>query len=135
MTIRDVLVEIFEKQCNMYLQLEQYDIETLLDSITCINNDNFNEQFLVMAEWDVADIIPNAGDVDVDVNGYIVFYYIIHDDYFYIKKMKNKDNVTDFLLKVSDNRFYKDITVLLDGKIKKYVINHEDNNKWITWVD
>ena len=84
MTIRYILTEVFEKQCNLYLQLEQYDAEMLLDSITSVNN----EKFLVEAEWDVADIVPDAGNIELDVRGYTIFYFIIHDDYFYIRKMK-----------------------------------------------
>ena len=131
MTIRNILTEVFEKQCNLYLQLEQYDTEMLLDSITSVNN----EKFLVEAEWDVADIIPDAGNIEIDVTGYTIFYFIIHDDYFYIKKMKNENDVKDFLIRTVDNSFFKDITVFFDGKIKKYVINHVDDKDIVTWMD
>lgn len=131
MTIRNILTEVFEKQCNLYLQLEQYNTEMLLNSITSINN----EQFLVEAEWDVADIIPDAGNIEIDVSGYAIFYFIIHDDYFYIKKMKNENDVKDFLIRTVDNNFFTDITVFFDGKIKKYVINHVDNKDIVTWMD
>ena len=119
MTIRNILTEVFEKQCNLYLQLEQYNVEMLLDSITGVNND----KFLVEAEWDVADIIPDAGNIEIDVRGYTIFYYIVHDDYFYIKKVKNENDVKDFLIRTLDNIFFTDITVFFDGKIKKYIIN------------
>ena len=121
MTIRNILTEVFEKQCNLYLQLEQYNVEMLLDSITGVNND----KFLVEAEWDVADIIPDAGNIEIDVRGYTIFYYIVHDDYFYIKKVKNENDVKDFLIRTLDNIFFTDITVFFDGKIKKYIINPE----------
>lgn len=131
MTIRNILTEVVEKQCNSYLQLEKYDTEMLLDSITSVNN----EKFLVEAEWDVADIIPDAGNIEIDVRGYTIFYFIIHDDYFYIKKMKNENDVKDFLIRTVDNSFFKDITVFFDGKIKKYVINHVDDKDIVTWMD
>lgn len=131
MTIRNILTEVFEKQCNLYLQLEQYNTEMLLNSITSVNN----EKFLVEAEWDVADIIPDAGNIEIDVRGYTIFYFIIHDDYFYIKKMKNEDHVKDFLIRTVDNNFFTDITVFFDGKIKKYVINHVDNKDIVAWMD
>ncbi|MCI8408098.1 MAG: hypothetical protein HFJ09_02350 [Lachnospiraceae bacterium] len=131
MTIRNILTEVFEKQCNLYLQLEQYNTEMLLDSITSINN----EKFLVEAEWDVADIIPDAGNIEIDVRGYTIFYFIIHDDYFYIKKMKNENDVKDFLIRTVDNNFFTDITIFFDGKIKKYVINHVDDKDIVTWMD
>ncbi|MDE7422750.1 MAG: hypothetical protein K2N51_03525 [Lachnospiraceae bacterium] len=131
MTIRNILTEVFEKQYNLYLQLEKYNTEMLLDSITSVNN----EKFLVEAEWDVADIIPDAGNIEIDVRGYTIFYFIIHDDYFYIKKMKNENDVKDFLIRIVDNSFFKDITVFFDGKIKKYVINHVDDKDIVTWMD
>ena len=131
MTIRNILTEVFEKQCNLYLQLEQYNAEMLLDSITSVNN----KKFLVEAEWDVADIIPDARNIEIDVRGYTIFYYIIHDDYFYIKKMKNESDVKDFLIRTVDNNFFTDITVFFDGKIKKYVINHVDDKEVVTWMD
>lgn len=131
MTIRNLLTDVFEKQCNLYLQLEQYNAEMLLDSITSVNN----EKFLVEAEWDVADIIPDAGNIEINVSGYIFFYYIIHDDYFYIKKMKNENDVKDFLIRTVDNNFFTDITVFFDGKIKKYIINHVDDKEVVTWMD
>lgn len=131
MTIRNILTEVFEKQSNLYLQLERYDIEMLLDSITSVNN----EKFLVEAEWDVADIIPDAGNIEIDVKGYTIFYFIIHDDYFYIRKMKNENDVKDFLIKIVGNSFFKDITVFFDGKIKKYLINHVDDMDIVTWMD
>ncbi len=131
MTIRNLLTDVFEKQCNLYLQLEQYNAEMLLDSITSVNN----EKFLVEAEWDVADIIPDAGNIEINVSGYIIFYYIIHDDYFYIKKMKNENDVKDFLIRTVDNNFFTDITVFFDGKIKKYIINHVDDKEVVTWMD
>lgn len=132
MIIKSILTEIFQKHSDLHIAtFQHYNVERLLDKITCINN----EQFLVMAEWDIADVIPNAGDVDVDVKGYIVFYYIIHDDYFYLERMKNEDAVKEFLLEVSGNYFFKDITVFLDGKIKKYIINHVDDRAFVTWMD
>lgn len=131
MTIRNILTEVFEKQCNLYLQLEQYNVEMLLDSITSVNNENF----LVEAEWDVADIIPDAGNIEIDVRGYTIFYYIIHDDYFYIKKVKNENDVKAFLIRTLDNNFFTDITVFLNGKIKKYIINHVDDKEFVTWMD
>lgn len=131
MTIRNILTEVFEKQCNLYLQLEQYNVEMLLDSITGVNND----KFLVEAEWDVADIIPDAGNIEIDVRGYTIFYYIVHDDYFYIKKVKNENDVKDFLIRTLDNIFFTDITVFFDGKIKKYIINHVDDKAFVTWMD
>lgn len=131
MTIRNILTEVFEKQCNLYLQLEQYNVEMLLDSITGVNND----KFLVEAEWDVADIIPDAGNIEIDVRGYTIFYYIVHDDYFYIKKVKNENDVKDFLIRTLDNIFFTDITVFFDGKIKKYIINHVDDKAFVTWID
>lgn len=131
MTIRNILTEVFDKQCNLYLQLEQYNVEMLLDSITGINND----KFLVKAEWDVADIIPDAGNIEIDVKGYTIFYYIVHDDYFYIKKVKNENDVKDFLIRTLDNIFFTDITVFWDGKIKKYIINHVDDKAFVTWMD
>ena len=131
MTIRNILTEVFEKQCNLYLQLEQYNVEMLLDSITGVNND----KFLVEAEWDVADIIPDAGNIEIDVRGYTIFYYIVHDDYFYIKKVKNENDVKDVLIRTLDNIFFTDITVFFDGKIKKYIINHVDDKAFVTWID
>lgn len=131
MKIKNILAEVFEKQCDLYLQSEQYNVDMLLDSITSINS----EKFLVEAEWDVADIIPNAGNVEIDVRGYVVFYFIIHDDYFYIKKMESESAVKDFLTRALDNYFFKDITVFFDGKIKRYVINHENYKKCVTWLD
>lgn len=131
MTIRNILTEVFEKQCNLYLQLEQYNTEMLLDSITSVNN----EKFLVEAEWDVADIIPDAGNIEIDVSSYTIFYFIIHDDYFYIKKMKNENDVKDFLIRTVDNNFFTDITVFFNGKIKKYLINHVDDKDIVTRMD
>ncbi len=131
MTIRNILTEVFEKQCNLYLQLEQYNVEMLLDNITSVNN----EKFLVEAEGDVADIVPDAGNIEIDVRGYTIFYYIIHDDYFYIKKMKNENDVKDFLIRTVDNNFFTDITVFFDGKIEKYVINHLNDKDVVTWIN
>ena len=69
------------------------------------------------------------------MKGYIVYYFINHDAYFYLERMKDKDSVTEFLLDIWDNDFYQDIIVLLDGNVKKYIINKKGDKKTVTWVD
>lgn len=137
MTIRRILTEIVNEVKNdMYHQkvrYDDYDVETLIKDITSVNN----ERFLVESEWDIdgVETVENAGDIDIDVKGYIVYYFINHDAYFYLERMKDKDSVTEFLLDIWDNDFYQDIIVLLDGNVKKYIINKKGDKKTVTWVD
>lgn len=137
MTIRSILTEVvYEIQNNVNhhtVRYDDYDVEMLLESITSVNN----ERFLIESEWDIEgiEIIKNAGDIDIDVKGYIVYYYINHDAYFYLERMENEYAVKEFLLEVSDNYFFQDIIIFLDGKIKKYIINQGDDKKRVTWVD
>ena len=114
MKIRTLLEEIFQNESNLFIRDEEsFTVDDLVGNITAVMSKNY----LVEAEWDVADSIPDAGDFDIDVNGYLLFYFICHDHYFYIEKLESKNEFEIFMNDVYDNYFFTDIVLLKDGKV------------------
>lgn len=127
MKIKDFLKEICVINYDSDNDIYQYGFEFFLPNITNVNG----ERFLIEAEWDVADTILNAGEVEINLEGYLVYYYIYHDSYFYLERMKEKKDVENFIIKFKDNMFFADITVFFDGELQRY--DYKDGK--IYWLD
>ncbi len=119
MTVKNILTEVLRDGNDLYIQTEEIlNVNLLLSLITKISND----KFLVEAEWDRADILPNAGEMKINEKGYLLFWYIIHDGYFYIEKIDGENKIIEFIKEMYNNNFIADIVVLLDGKKKEYEV-------------
>lgn len=133
MTIRDFLKEVLRNGDDMFIQTEvKLDEGSLIKKITDIT-DIPEKGYYIEAEWDTADVIPNAGEFEIKEKGYFLFYYIMHDDYFYIEKMKDEEEVIDFIKRMYGNMFIPDIVVLLDGKKIEYEAKKIEHEVVVTW--
>lgn len=112
---------LFLEQDDMILKTEGYTVEDLLNKITSVNSD----EFLIKAEWDVFDIIPNAEEEEINTDGYLVFSFEPHDDYFYVERKMNLKEVEEFILKFNETWLIEDIIVIYNGKILKYKVEKE----------
>ena len=116
MKISKVLEEIFQHEKDLMIRDEAgYTVDILLDMITKVES----SRFLVEAESDVADPISNAAEIDIDMNGYVIFYFVLHDEYYYLEKMKTLKDVEKFVNELYGNYFFEDIVLLKDGKVDK----------------
>ncbi len=130
MKIKQILQEVLKNGNDLYIKTEEnMDVNSLLGMITKISN----ESFLVEAEWDRAEIIPNAGEIDINEKGFLVFWYVVHDDYFYIEKMDNENTVIEFIKRMCDNMFVPDIIALFDGKKKEYRVLKNGDEIEVVW--
>lgn len=124
MTIRNILMEVLRDGTE-----EDMDIDMLLSMITKVSN----ERYLVEAEWDRTDILQNAGEIEINERGYLIFWFVIHDDYFYIEKMDGENKTIEFIKNMYDNSFISDIVVLFNGKKKKYQVRKMGENIDVIW--
>lgn len=122
MTIRNILMEVLRDGT-------KEDIDMLLSMITKVSN----ERYLVKAEWDRSDILQNAGEIEINEKGYLIFWFVIHDDYFYIEKMDGENKTIEFIKNMYDNSFISDIVVLFNGKKKKYQVKKMGENVTVIW--
>ena len=133
MTVRNFLTEVLRDGSDLYIQTgENLDVDLLLSLITKVSNDR-NDRFLVETEWDRTDILPNAGEMEINEKGYLLFWYVIHDGYFYIEKMDEEYEIIEFIKDMYGNSFIPDIVVLLDGKKKKYEVKKIRDDVVVTW--
>lgn len=118
------IVSILYEQKELHVRDEQgYSIDELISKITGINTD----KYWFISESDISETIKNAGDIEVDVSGYSVFHYTVHDDYYYLEKLKNEEQALDFINRLHDNYFCEDIIILYNGNILKYQISDTGN--------
>lgn len=130
MTVRNILTEVLRDGSDLYIQTEEIlNIDLLLSLITKISND----RFLVEAEWDRSDIIQNAGEVEIDEKGYLLFWYVIHDGYFYIEKMNGENKTIEHIKEIYGNNFISDVVVLFNGKKKKYEVKKDGDDVVVIW--
>lgn len=130
MTVRNILTEVLREGSDLYIQTEEHlDVDLLLSLITKISND----RFLVEAEWDRTDILPNAEEVEINEKGYLLFWYVIHDGYFYIEKMDGENKIIEFIKEMYGNSFVPDIVVLFDGKKKEYEVKKIADDVVVIW--
>lgn len=130
MTVRNILTEVLRGGSDLYIQTEELmNVNLLLGLITKISND----RFLVEAEWDRTDVLPNAGEIEINEKGYLLFWYVVHDGYFYIEKMDGENDILEFIKATYDNIFIPDIVVLFDGKKKEYEVKKNGDEVIVTW--
>lgn len=133
MTVRNILTEVLRDGSDLYIQTEEnLDVDLLLSLITKVSNDR-NDRFLVETEWDRTDRLPNAGEMEINEKGYLLFWYVIHDGYFYIEKMDEEYEIIEFIKEMYGNSFIPDIVVLFDGKKKKYEVRKIGYDVIVTW--
>lgn len=130
MTVRNILTEVLRDGSDLYIQTEEnLDVDLLLSLITKISDD----RILVEAEWDRTDILPNAGKMEINEKGYLLFWYVIHDGYFYIERMDGENKIIEFIKEMYGNNFIPDIVVLFDGKKKKYEVKKNGDDVIVSW--
>ena len=133
MTVRNILTEVLRDGSDLYIQTEEkLDVDLLLSLITKVSNDR-NDRFIVETEWDRTDILPNAEEMEINEKGYLLFWHVIHDGYFYVEKMDGEYEIIEFIKEMYGNSFIPNIVVILDGKKKKYEVKKIGDDVVITW--
>lgn len=108
------------------------DIEDYIDSITRYTP---NDSILIEADCHntiLKDTIPDLSAKKLNVDGLLLYYYILHDDDFAFMRIRDYDELLDFIYENISNRFIGDIIVIENGKRKKYFIK-DSNGQVLNW--
>ncbi len=111
-------IDYYQKCC--LLETEEY-----LRSITSISD---TEQKIIVSdchEEPLNDAINEIACKTVEMDGLLVYYYIIHDDEFYFQKVKDYHELYDIMSAKLKNRFIGDLVVFENGKKKNYYVKND----------